>query len=109
MAEPTLQQVFGANAIQDATTITIVKADLTGLTADANNTAESLLAAINLKAQTYLTQANFDANLDQSIYIESGFSSFTTRGVNNDSYRVDPVTITFVKPDSNSTLDPDDY
>ncbi|MBC1242280.1 hypothetical protein GNE10_35350, partial [Nostoc sp. 2RC] len=58
MAEPTLTQVFGANATQDATTITITKADLTGvgLTAASENTAESLFTAIVLKAQTALTE-----------------------------------------------------
>lgn len=47
MAEPTLTQVFGSGATQDATTITISKSDLTeiGLTPDANNSAESLLIA----------------------------------------------------------------
>lgn len=109
MAEPTLQQVFGTNAVQDATTITITKADLTGLTAGANNSAESLLAAINLKAKAYLTQTNFDANIDQSIVIENGFSSFTIRGTNNDSYRLDQITISLAKLDTASTLDPDDY
>ncbi|MBW4556407.1 MAG: hypothetical protein KME59_10785 [Trichormus sp. ATA11-4-KO1] len=110
MAEPTLQQVFGANATQDINSITISKTDLAavGLTANATNTAESLLIAINLLAKTYLTQANFDANIDQSIIVENGFSSFTTRGVNNDSYRTDQLTVTLAKLDS-STLDPDDY
>ncbi|YAF95169.1 MAG: hypothetical protein AB3A66_21735 [Nodularia sp. CChRGM 3473] len=111
MAEPTIIQVFGTNAIQDANTITISKSDLTsvGLTAAANNNAEALFAAIMLKAKTHLTQANFDANIDQSIIIENGFSSFTNRGVNNDSYRTDQLTVTLAKLDSGSTLDPDDY
>lgn len=109
MAEPTLVQVFGASATQNSTTITITKADLTGLTASGTNSAESLLAAIIFKAQAYLTQTNFDANSDQSIYAASGFSSFTTRGTNNDSYRVDQVTFNFAKADTGATLDPDDY
>lgn len=109
MAEPTLTQVFGAGATQDSTTLTILKSDLTGLTASGSNTAESLLAAINLKAQSYLSQTNFDSNTDQSIYISNGFSSFTTRGTNNDAYRVDQLTMNLAKIDSNSTLDPDSY
>ncbi len=50
MAEPTLQQVFGANVTQDANTITISKADLAsvGLTASANNRGEQLFTAILL-------------------------------------------------------------
>jgi hypothetical protein len=109
MAEPTLVQVFGTGATQDATTITISKADLTGLTASTTNTAESLLTALILKAKTYLNQTNFDANIDQSIVIDTGFSSFTNRGTNNTPYRTDQLTISLAKIDSGSTLDPDDY
>lgn len=48
----TLQNVFGYNATQNSTTITIYKSDLAsvGLTSTTNNTAESLLVAILLKA-----------------------------------------------------------
>ncbi|MBD2568368.1 hypothetical protein [Anabaena lutea] len=109
MAEPTITQVFGSGASQTATTVTITKADLPGLTASPSNTAESLLAAIILFAKSFLTQTAFDANTDQSIYIETGFASFTNRGTNNDSYRVDQLTINLAKIDSGSTLDPDDY
>ena len=109
MAEPTLTEVFGAAATQDATTLTITKADLTGLTASANNTAESLLVGILLKAQSFLTQTAFDADTDKSIYIENGFSSFATRGVNNDAYRVDQLTVNLAKLDTSGTIDPDNY
>lgn len=109
MAEPTLSSVFGANATQTATTITIDKADLPGLTAAANNTAESLLTGLLLRAQLGLTQVGFDADIDQSIYIASGFPSFTFRGINNDSYRVDQLTVNLAKPDTAGTIDPDDY
>lgn len=109
MAEPTLTQVFGTNATQSATTVTITKADLTGLTASASNTAESLLIAILLKVQTYLTQTNFDANIDQSVVVANGFPSLTTRGVNNTSYRVDQLNVNFAKLDTAATVDPDDY
>ncbi|MFK0733479.1 MAG: hypothetical protein ACIWVG_20385 [Gloeotrichia echinulata HAB0833] len=46
----TLQQLFGENASQSASTLTISKLDLAavGLTPAANNTAESLLAAMIL-------------------------------------------------------------
>jgi hypothetical protein len=109
MAEPTLQQVFGANASQTSTALTITKADLTGLTSSANNTAESLLVAILLKSQSYLNQENFDANIDQSITIADSFSSFTTRGANNTPYRTDSKTISLSKVDAASSIDPDDY
>jgi hypothetical protein len=111
MAEPTLVQIFGSNATQDVNSITISKADLAavGLTASASNSAESLLTAIALLAKTYLTQTNFDSNIDQSIYIDTGFSSFTTRGTNNDQYRTDQLTVTLAKVDTQSSFDPDDY
>ncbi|MBD2692640.1 hypothetical protein [Anabaena catenula] len=109
MAVPTIAEVFGSGASQTATTITIAKADLPGLTASSSNTAESLLVGIILAAQAFLTQAAFGANIDQSTYIESGFPSFTNRGTNNDSYRVDQLTISLAKLDSGATLDPDDY
>lgn len=111
MAEPTLQQVFGTNATQTSTTITISKTDLAAvsLTASSSNTAESLLTAILLQAQSYLTQTNYDANIDQSIVLVTGYSSFTTRGTNNTSYRNDQITVTLSKVDSSSTIDPDNY
>jgi hypothetical protein len=109
MAEPTLVQVFGANATQNATTLTIDKADLPRLTPSASNTAESLLTGILLRGQTQLTKTNFDGNLDQSIYVESGFPGFVFRGTNNDSYRVDSLTVSLTKPDTSAVIDPDDY
>jgi hypothetical protein len=112
MAEPTLVQVFGAGAAQTATTITINKSDLAavGLTAIASNTAESLLAAIILNAKAYLTQANFDANTDQSITILPGFNSIVQRsdGTGNfTEYRQFQYQVNAHKLD-NSALDPDD-
>ncbi|WP_088243873.1 hypothetical protein [Calothrix rhizosoleniae] len=109
MSEPTLTEVFGANATQDASTVTINKADLPGLTASATNTAESLLAAIFIQAAIALTQTKFDSDTDVSVYIESGFSSFTNRGANNDRYQVDPLTINFAKLNLETGLNPDDY
>ncbi|WP_017652301.1 hypothetical protein [Fortiea contorta] len=110
MAEPTLTQVFGTNATQTATTITITKADLssTGLTASATNTAESLVAAILLKAAEYLNSTSQGTNSDIQILIEdSGLPGFTTR--DNQRYRRTTYNVEFQKPDTNSTLDPDDF
>lgn len=109
MAEPTLADIFGVGATQDASTITIPKSSLPRLTPSANNTAESLLVGIVLKAQTVLTQTSFDANTDQSIYVSSGFPSFTNRGANSTQYRVDQLIINLAKIDASSTIDPDDY
>lgn len=109
MAEPTLTEVFGTNALQDASVITLDKADLTGLTASVDNTAESLLVAIVLKAISALSQTNFDTNLDQSVLISLGLPNFLNRGENNDTYRADQISITLAKIDSEATLNPDDY
>lgn len=109
MAEPLLTSVFGAGATQTATTITILKSDLPGLTAAANNKAEALFVGLMLRAQIGLSKTGFDADLDQSIYVDQGFPNFTFRGTNNASYRVDQLTVNLAKPDTNSTIDPDDY
>lgn len=107
MAEPTLQQVFGANAVQDATTLTISKADLTGLTATASNTSESLWVAILLKAASYLTDANLQINPEQSISIADSFDTLTTR--NNQSYRQKTYNVNLQKLDVGITINPNDY
>lgn len=109
MTEPTLTAVFGPGATQTATTITIAKADLPGLTASATNRAESLLAGILLKAKTALLQTTFETEIDQSVYIAVGYPTFTFRGTNNDSYRVDQLTVSLAKLDTAGTIDPDDY
>ncbi|MCM0591336.1 MAG: hypothetical protein KA716_31895 [Gloeotrichia echinulata DEX184] len=109
MAEPTLQQVFGAGASQTATTLTITKSDLLRLTESASNTAEQLLSAILITAQQHLTQANFDANIDQSLVIAGGYTSNPVRGTNNTQYRSDQLTVTLSKVDTQTTIEPDDY
>ena len=110
MAEPTLQQVFGANAVQDATTLTISKADLTGLTASASNRAEALFVAILLKAKSYLTETNYDSNTDQSITIvtpDYNAQSLVTRGTQQ--YRQYTENINLFKIDNTGAIDPDDF
>jgi hypothetical protein len=108
MAEPTLTAVFGENATQTSTTITITKADLPGLTAAANNTAESLLIAILLRAQQQLTQINQDANVEQNVVISDGFlPSFVSR--NETTYRQDTLTVSMDKLAGSIAIDPDDY
>ena len=72
MAEPTLTAVFGANATQDGTTLTITKADLasSGYTPSGTDSAEKILAAIIDKARTALTSTAADTNPDQSIVFD---------------------------------------
>lgn len=110
MAEPTLQEVFGAGATQTATTITILKADLPGLTAAADNRAEQLWVGIFLKAMAKLTQASQNANPEQNIVIrvpDFGASSIETR--NNIAYRQNVFEAVLQKLDTQSAIDPDDY
>ncbi|MHC5718674.1 MAG: hypothetical protein ACYTX0_43055 [Nostoc sp.] len=107
MAEPTLAQIFGANATQDATSLTIHKADLTGLTPSSSNTAESLLAGIVVFGQTTLTSANQTSNPDQSITITDSNDNIVTRS--SIPYRRKTKIIAFDKPDNGSAFDPDDY
>ncbi|RAM50387.1 MAG: hypothetical protein C6Y22_17480 [Hapalosiphonaceae cyanobacterium JJU2] len=109
MAEPTLQQVFGANATQDANTITISKADLTpvGLTSSATNRAEQLFVAILLKAESYLNPTNQASDSDIQVTIDDGFVSIVNR--NSQNYRQSTYTIALQKLDTSSNIDPDDY
>jgi hypothetical protein len=109
MAEPTLQEIFGASATQTATTLTITKADLasTGLTASGTNTGESLLGAILALGSTTLTDANFQTNLDQSVTIARQSDTITYRG--QDTYTQKPWTVNFNKIAPAPTFDPDDY
>jgi hypothetical protein len=107
MAEPTLIEVFGAGATQTATSITILKADLTGLTPSATNTAESLFAGIVIKAGAALTTTNRDSNPDQSIAIEQGFDQLAYRG--STAYYQSARTITLQKLNTSAAIDPDDY
>jgi hypothetical protein len=111
MAEPSLTAVFGANATQTSTDLVIKKSDLTsvGLTPDTNNTAESLLLAINLKAQQALNETARETNIDQSVALTDGFGpSITTR--NDSIYLRNTISIEVDKElDGANVIDPDDY
>lgn len=110
MAEPTLTQVFGADATQTLTTLTISKADLvsTGLTASSSNTAESLMVAILLKAANYLNTTTQDSDNDVQVTIaDSGFPSLVSR--NSGTYRQITYNINMQTPDTGSSIDPDNY
>lgn len=110
MAEPTLQQVFGAGATQTATTITILKADL-DMTATATNRAEQCFAAIVKKGGVTLTPANFATNGDQSITIAPGFDSlaYRTIGTVQETLLQTQLTLNFAKVQPTSGVTPDDY
>jgi|SRR6476469_4156327 len=105
--QPTIQQVFGPGATQDADSITILKADLPGLTAAANNNGEQLFAGVVNRARIYLTEANQASNPDQSITFGETFSSFVSR--NSQNYRQNQVPVNFQKLDTDADIEPDEY
>lgn len=109
MAEPTLVELFGTGATQDATELVIQKTDLqtAGLTPSASNTAESLFVALFKLAMAKLTQASQDANPEQSITIEESFDSIISR--NNQTFRQKSLSVNLQKLDTSTTIDPDDY
>lgn len=112
MAEPTLQEIFGPNATQTATTLTILKNDLPGLTPSENNTGESLLTGIVKGAAVKLTSDGRDANPDQSLAIdlEDGLT-IVDRTINNASvqYERRTVAIELDKVYGSTGINPNDY
>jgi hypothetical protein len=110
MAEPTLQEIFGAGATQTATGITILKSDLP-MTAAAVNRGEQILAAICKNASLVLTPTAFSTNGDQSINIAPGFDSLTYRtiGTTQTTLLQTQLTINFAKIQASSGVTPDDY
>ncbi|MBD2360044.1 hypothetical protein H6G36_02320 [Anabaena minutissima FACHB-250] len=114
MPEPTLTAVFGANAVQDISTLTISKTDLVavGLTAAANNSAEALLTAIVKLASGTLSEENRDSNIDQSVaVVQSTIPSFTSRinGTTTETYIRDTFSVELDKAYTATAIDPDDY
>jgi hypothetical protein len=113
MAEPTLQDLYGASATQSGSQLTIAKADLTGLTASVNNTAESLLVALLLKWESELTTENQATNASQSVTVVRGTSTLTTEYDTTTNaatqFKEIPFTITLRKPYVDTGIDPDDY
>lgn len=110
MAEPTLAQVFGANATQNATDLIIKKSDLAavGLTASANNTAESLFVALLQLSAIELNETKQETNQDIQVTIEQN-STPTIINRNNANYRQITVEVNLQTPDASSTIDPDNY
>lgn len=111
MAEPTIQDVFGAGATQDATTLHILKANLPTLTATATNRGEQLFMAILLKAKSNLTTTARDADLDRSVAIESSFDQVTSRTVNGvtTNYYQSGLSLSAQKVNTSTAISADDY
>lgn len=110
MAEPTLQEVFGAGATQTANAITILKADLPGLTAAADNRAEALWVGLFLRAFGVLTQIRQDTNPEQNIVLRKpDFNADQIVTRNNQNYRQNIFEAVLQKLDTQADIDPDDY
>ncbi|MEJ1932389.1 hypothetical protein WDZ92_19305 [Nostoc sp. NIES-2111] len=110
--EPTLEQVFGAGTTQDATSITIPKSNLPGLTASSSNSAESLLTGILKRTSVNLTETNRDSNINQSVIVDlSATPSFTTRtnGNTTETYIRNTISVELDKAYGTVEIDPDDY
>lgn len=109
MSEPTLEQVFGTGASQDANQLVISKAALAavGLTPTIDNTAESLFAAIHKIAINSLSAQNQTLNPDQHVSLQAANSTvfetaYGTRLRQN-------VLVGFDNPFINPGITPDDY
>jgi len=109
MTVKTLQNIFGANAAQTATTITITKADLasTGFTPATSNTADSILAAIIAYAETNAPDSTAQTDPTQTVGISDGYLSVTN--INNVNYLVSPKTINFYSTFAGGTFNPNNY
>jgi hypothetical protein len=114
-------QVLGDNAVQDADSITIAKADLTqntGLTAADQNDGESIAVALVLQLQSAGLDTDhrdgtdeIDANFSQQIAIGAPSTTFVTRQDDEGNsvwFRRDSYVIDFDLP-LPSTVNPDNY
>lgn len=110
MAEALITDVFGAAFTQNATTLTIAKADL-DFTATATNKADVAVAGIFKKWANNLTQAAFNADFDRSIYITPSFESVVTRTIGSvtNQYLHSTWNIVFAKSLATSGITPNDY
>jgi hypothetical protein len=107
MSEPLLTDIFGAGATQTADTLHIPKSGLSMLTALADNTAESLLAAILLTASARLSPLAATKNPAQNIIISNAPDTLVSIGGVN-SYRTNRL-IGFRHPNDAAGIMPDDY
>jgi hypothetical protein len=110
MAKATLQEIFGINATQNSTALTLTKADfnsvgLNDLSSD--DSAESLLLAIILRAKDKLTETFRDTNNDELLAFVNGFDSLSER--NNNQYLRKQIILEIDLLLANSTIDPDNF
>lgn len=113
--ELSLSDVFGPGATQTATSITILKADLAGLTPDANNRADSLVAGItNLWAAAYTVEVRAaDKNVSLTVLPQARQIFNDQQVINNQlvetSYLNKPFSINMYSLYSSSPPVPNDY
>lgn len=117
MSSFSLQGIFGDNAVQDADSITIAKADLTqntGFSAADQNDGESVFAALLLQAQGLGLDTDHrdggedsDPNINQQVAVSNSSPILVTRAdadgnisyFKRDSYTIDlDVPVTSVNP-----------
>ena len=110
MSEPTLNDLFGAGATQNGSSITILKSDLP-MTASAVNRGEQILAAIAKKTATYLTPETFSTDIDRNIEIDPGFDSLVYRTIGGvtETLLQTQLVFNFTKPQTSAGVTPDDY
>lgn len=107
MAEPTLQDTFGAGATQTANSWTISKADFPTLTATANNSAEQLLVALMLKLRDALTTTRQANNPEQSITVEEFGTQLVPR--NDQQYYQLTLAVNLQQVQPAIQIDPDNF
>jgi hypothetical protein len=121
MSSFTLQQIFGDNAVQDADSITIAKADLTqntGFSAADENDGEAVFNALIAQSQSLGLDVDhrdgsedFDPNISQQVAVSSSSPVLTTRtdvDGNISYFKRDSYTIELDLP-LPSTVNPNDY
>ena len=113
-------EILGENAVQDADSITIAKADLaqTGFTAADENDGESIATALLLQLQASGLDTDhrdgtdeLDANFSQQVAINPPVTTFVTRqdgDGNNVWFKRDSYTVDLDLP-LPSTVNPGDY
>lgn len=113
MPEPTLSETFGANATQNATSVTIDKTPMSeySLTPSASNKAEGLLTGMIAVASKNLTETNraLDRENRHLTVNYAGFDVIEDPVGSGQYYRRDIWTVIAYKSQPNTPFDLDDY
>lgn len=110
MAEPSLSDVFGGGASQTSTQLVISKNDLAsvGLSPSGDNSAESMLVALILKAAQSLTDANRASDPSgRSVTVFYSGQDLITQA--SQSFRRDAFSMLLYKPETLAPVSPGDY